>query len=195
MTLFPYTTLFRSVCKYGRVGGRSSWRRSGGGAAGVGFGVGAGFSGEAAPSGAASPRATCGSSGPGEALEFSCLLLDPGRRIWRVGAGARRASRLRAASRWKLAAARRWCWRVRGCAVFLHRLNLRRAWSSGRARVGVGSCGAFQDWSSPRAVDRWWTATFVFDAGEAVASSGSASSTYKFLYSVVVLCTLYVVCA
>ena len=137
---------------------------------------------------------TCGSSGPGAVVEFSRLPLDPTRRIWPVGDRARWASRLRSASSLRFAAARRWCWCGRGCAVLVHRPKLRRTRSSGRVRVGVRPCGAFQLWRSPRAVDGWWTATLVLDAGEAaVASPGSASSTYFGLYFVFVLCTLYVV--
>ena len=74
----------------------------------MGFGAGVGFSGEAAPSGAASPRAACGSSGPGAALEFFVLPPDPcWRRIWWADPGARRVLRLLPATATMAAEARR----------------------------------------------------------------------------------------
>ena len=71
--------------------------------------------------------------------------------------------------------------------MFVHRLKLRRG-------AADGLCGVFQGRRRPRAVARRWLAVFVVDAGEAaVLGAGSVSPAYCTLFSVFVLCTMYVV--
>ena len=71
--------------------------------------------------------------------------------------------------------------------MVVHRQKLRRG-------AADGLCGVFQGRRCPRAVARRWLAIFVLDAGEAAnVGSGSVSPAYCTLFSVFVLCTVYVV--
>ena len=173
----------------GRVGGGGRRRRSGGGAAGAVFGVGVGSSGEAAPSGAASPRTTCGSTGPGAALVFFVFLPDSRwRRIWRVDPGAGQARWLPSASTMVTAAAKRRGRAGGTSAPLVQRPKFRPA----RRRLTAAS---FKGAKYAQALERRWSPVFVFfvDGVAAVLGSSSGSSSSSFCaFSVLVLCTGYV---
>ena len=151
------------------------------------FGDGAGFSGEAAPTGAASPRASCGSSGPGAALEFSvfaagsALAADLAGGSWSSSRSSSFSGVGDDGGRGKEV-----CWDRGALARVVHRRKLRRDAADGHG--GVSHRAKLSLTAARRRL-----AILVSGDGdvEDLGASGSFSSTY--VVSVFVLCTMYVV--